>query len=232
MKSLKQLVFTFLIAFILICFIPSNLKYPTSYKTENFPYVRQPDQITCGPTSMFMILKYKQIKTTLDEVKSKTKTEWFDINGQKIGMTIPEMIPVALKNYKITSSVKTGGLSYIKYYISKGKLPIILLRSGKTTWHYVVAIGYDENNIFVADPGRGKELKIENNIFLNAWAFKSDMNGIKMENSCSICGGDGSIFPTILGKCDICGGTGISGDYMKSLIGIAEVYPNTYILVD
>ena len=205
--------------------------HPETYKIKNFKTALQPDNITCGPTSAFMVLEHHQISTNLDEVKAKTKTEWFDIDGHKIGMTSPDYIVAAMKNYGLKASLRIGELKEIKYYVSKGRPVIVLLRSGKWTWHYVVVIGYDKDGIWIANPASGAEEKISTEIFLSSWNFKTDMGGNKVVDICSFCNGLGQIFPTILGKCDVCGGTGIAGDFLNRLIQAADIKPNTYIEV-
>ena len=155
--------------------------HPKSYSIENFPLIDQPDGITCGPTSVAMLLEKYGIKKTIDEVKKVTKTELFSHNGTKIGGTTPQNIELALNYFGVDSEMQYASLGKLKYYVSERRPPIVLLRSSEITWHFVVVIGYTEKNIEVADPGGGIRYSMPVDHFLGAWNFSTDMEG----NDCS-----------------------------------------------
>jgi predicted double-glycine peptidase len=207
--------------------------HPDSYEVKDFKYLEQPDQITCGPTSATMLLKTYGKDVTLKDVKGKTKTQWFKWKGEPVGMTSPDMIASALTKLGVKSRMKRGNLNQIKYYVSQNRPPIVLLRSGNVYWHYVVVIGYDKNNIIVADPGSGKRevMKVEH--FVGAWTFRTDMDGKDMTVKCETCKGTGHWMKFDLGplsRCEICDGTGRSPDLLVFLLKVGEVYPNTLIV--
>lgn len=158
----------------------AHAKMPPVYKIENFPLETQPDGITCGPTSCLMVMKYYGHDLTLDKVKAKTKTEWFKHEGQEVGMTDPYYIESAMKALNLPVTLMHGDLKSLKKHISEDKPVIILIRSSRLTWHYVVAIGYTETEVVIADPAYGKTRSVENSILLNAWSFSSDIRGNKM----------------------------------------------------
>tara|TARA_Y100000034_G_scaffold43496_3_gene53075 strand:- start:8202 stop:8834 length:633 start_codon:yes stop_codon:yes gene_type:complete len=151
---------------------------PEKHSIEDFPLVEQPDQITCGPTSALMLLKYYGNDTiTLEEVKAKSKTHWFDYGGSPIGMTAPDVLAGALAQLGLPCEMMKGSFSNLHYFISKNRPCIVLVRSGEYTWHYVVAIGYDKKCVTVADPGWGKKRFLDRDDFGGAWEFSTDMNG-------------------------------------------------------
>lgn len=151
---------------------------PDKYLTVNFPLVEQPDQITCGPTSALMLLKYYgDDKVTLDEVKSHSKTHWFDYGEQPIGMTAPDVLANALKKLGLPCKMMEGDENKLRHFVSEGRPTIVLVRSGEYTWHYVVVIGYDENGFTVADPGWGQAYYMKMDAFHGSWSFKTDMAG-------------------------------------------------------
>jgi hypothetical protein len=206
--------------------------HPDSFEIEWFEFIEQPDGITCGPTSALMLLKKYGKDVTLDDVKSQTKTEWIQYGDEPIGMTSPEYIPVALGHFGLSSKNLRGDLNRLKYFVSKKRPVIVLLRSGKQTWHYVVVIGYTEDTIITADPGPGKRKEIKNEYFLGAWSFTHDMYGRNTQDDCSICGGTGRWLSNFgpFDHCEICSGTGKSVDYLVELLRLAEVYPRTMIV--
>lgn len=171
---------------------------------KKFPLVEQPDQITCGPTSALMLLKYYGNKTlTLDQVKAKSKTHWFNYGDEPIGMTAPDVLASALDKLGLPSTMMKGDVSQLKKFISQDRPPIVLVRSGEYTWHYVVAIGYDKDNIIVADPGWGMRRTLKNEHFHGTWSFATDMTGEV-----------------------------VTDKIVASLLSLAEVHPFTMIVPD
>lgn len=205
---------------------------PNSYKISGFPLEKQPNQITCGPTSIHMSLLYYKKDVSLNDVIKKTKTQWFLHKGNPIGMTEPFSIVRTLKDYGFRPKVIFGDISTIKYYISQDKPVIVLVRSGKKLWHYMVAIGYNDKDMIFADPANGEERFVSFNDFANSWSFRTDLHGNFLGQKCYLCKGRG--FLSIKGKrfslCDICGGQG-KIDYLISFMKTCEVSPNTMIVV-
>ncbi len=233
MMKIKFTIILVLLAAILICLINKRkYNHPVVYvPPSDFPYIQQPDSISCGPACATMLLNYYGKDVTFEEVKKATKTEWFKTkDGQSVGMTDPEMLQIALFQFGVPCKVERGDLNKLKYYVSRGKFPIVLIRSSNITWHYIVVFGYDGNNIYFAEPGEGKISSLKNETFLNAWKFSHDTDNIKVGNACPVCQGDGQIFDVpFFGKCDICAGTGRI-DYMKMAIKTADIYGNTMIV--
>jgi len=157
---------------------------PKNWEILNFPLVEQPDQITCGPTSALMLLKYYGNDTvTLDEVKLQSGTHWFDYDGEPIGMTAPDVLATALSELGLPSKIMEGTMSSLKRFIHEGRPPIVLVRTGDYSWHYVVAIGYDKDNIILADPGWGTREVLTNECFHGSWSFTTDMDGEEIDES-------------------------------------------------
>ena len=151
--------------------------YPDSFQIKDFPFIEQPDRITCGPASATMLLNYYGVDVDLEEVRKHTKTDWFTYQETPIGMTSPDYIERALKDYKIKSKRQKSDVDHIKYYVSEERPPIVLVRSGLNTWHYVVVIGYDKQNLILADPAFGKERVITIDTFNKSWEFSGDLSG-------------------------------------------------------
>jgi len=152
------------------------VKHPSSFMINGFPLLTQPDGITCGPTSAAMVLNYYGKNVSIDEVKGVCQTHWFPFNDCPVGMTSPDFIKHAFKHYDISAKIVNTDLNHLKYYISENRLPVVLIRSGLSTWHYVVAIGYDKESIMLADPS-GDIYYVSNEHFKNAWSFNSDLRG-------------------------------------------------------
>jgi len=208
-----------------------KLEFPDHYLIDDFPLVEQPNQITCGPTSVYMTLLYYRKDVTLNEVITNTKTQWFSYKKNPIGMTEPFGIIQSLRNYGLNPAIQSGDIAWIKYYIGKNKPVIVLVRSGKKVWHYMVAIGYTENEIIFANPATGKEKTLTLDHFLGSWSFRTDLSGKFLGHQCFFCKGRGIFF--IAGKplmlCDVCGGKG-EVDHLVSFMKTCEVYPYTMIV--
>lgn len=180
----KGLLFIFTV--ILILYFQRSNDFLLFFENKNFPIEHmidfkscliQPDRITCGPTSATMVLLFFQKKCEIEEIKNLTKTVWFNYDGKPVGMTSPELIATAFAEYGITSNVKKANLNFLKYQISKNNPCIVLIRSGEYKWHYVVVIGYNQKEIFIADPGRGYISFMQTQNFTNSWNWSCDTNG-------------------------------------------------------
>jgi ABC-type bacteriocin/lantibiotic exporter with double-glycine peptidase domain len=195
----KRLTIAVVLMFVVLVYTIKSLvfPYPESHHIADFKYLKQPDGITCGPTSATMVLNRYGKDVTLDEVKAKTKTQWLKYKGKSIGMTSPEYIAVALRHFGVSAKQRRGYVRRLKHYVGRNHPCVVLLRSGEYTWHYVVVIGYDEERIYVADPGSGRrEMKIEH--FEGAWKFETNMRGEPLESG-----------------------------WLNTVLRVAEVYPYT-----
>ena len=189
-----------------------SYSHPDNYLIEWSEFLQQPDGITCGPTSATMVLRQYGFKVEIEEVAKQTKTEWFKYRDESVGMTSPECIPDAMKHFGLPSRLQQANFNQLKYYVSRDRPCIVLLRSGESLWHYVVVFGYDEDSVFLADPGffgisHGPRQmthglnEMDTEIFLRAWSFHGDMQGNSMANN-----------------------------WLVSLLKSIEVYPNTMIV--
>jgi hypothetical protein len=123
---------------------------------------------------------------------------------------MPRGIETALEEYGLKATLQTrASLADVHRYIDQGRPPILLVRSGVKTWHYVVAIGYSrgEQKTILASPGQpGWEWKPANGTLDAAWTFSHDMDGHDCKGrKCRICGGKGKLINV---KCLLCGGSG------------------------
>ena len=210
-----------------------NHSFVESYKIKEFPLYKQPDQITCGPATVYMVLRFYKLNIDFEDVKESTKTEWISYDKTSIGMTSPDYIRNALYKYKISNNMHVGNIDELKYYVSKNTPVIVLLRSGSKTWHYVVVVGYEKNKIEIADPSNGKRYFLNENIFVDSWRFKKDLYGYDVVEDCFLCKGTGTWFYFNLGPlfiCELCSGTGKQPDYVLSSIKNLDVYPETMIV--
>lgn len=207
--------------------------HPETHQIEFTTLVSQPDGITCGPTSTTMVLKRYGKDVKLDDVKAKTKTEWFKYGRQPIGMTSPDMISVAMREFGVPAKMRHGTIKELKYFVSTNRPVIVLVRSGQTTWHYIVIVGYTKDDLTTADPGSGQIEKISLKNFQGAWDFTTDMHGNSTVATCRFCKGSGKVTNIDAGPlttCPLCEGKGTSPDVLSSLLQVAEVYPKTMIV--
>lgn len=231
-KKILILASAILLAYLFWAAWNKRCEHPSSYEVD-FVLLEQPDQITCGPTSATMLLKSYGIDASLEDVKDKTKTEWFKYDGNSIGMTFPECIPIALKSYGLSARKTRGSLKKVKNLVSQGRPPIVLVRSGVKTWHYVVVIGYTEELVIVADPGYGQRREMTTDDFVGSWDFSTNMRGESMDQECGVCKGTGKWTENNFGplsSCEMCSGTGVATDVLVELLRAAGVYPNTMIV--
>lgn len=215
---------------------PPSSAFPPECEIQPFDLLRQPDSITCGPTSATMVLRYYGIKVELDAVKRSTKTEWLTIRGKSVGTTAPDLILQAFKRFQLPAHMYTGTApQFLLKWVSEGRPCVVLLRSGPLRWHYVVVVGYTRKTVIIANPGGGIREEMPTKTFLDAWSFEADMNGDKVKPKCPICDGIGHIGRWNLGplnSCDVCSGTGSIPDMAKVALRWLEISPFTAIIPD
>lgn len=220
----------------LLCFRPATPRsYPVRASAEPFPYYRQPDHISCGPTSARMLLEHYGLYASVDRIKACAKTEWFDLRGYPVGMTSPDYLALALKHLGLPVRLRHADLPSLKAWVSEGRPCVVLLRSGRTTWHYAVVVGYAEAEVVVADPGWGCAVTLPTEHFLGAWDFRTGMGGESVDAPCPACGGTGRWLPEFWGPlsvCDLCGGSGRQPDYHAAALRAADITPRTVLVPD
>jgi hypothetical protein len=207
--------------------------HPEAYDIHWTEYTVQPDDITCGPTSVYMVLRQYGKRPEFEDVEKATKTKWFMHKGQPIGMTSPEYISVAMNHFGVPARKKYLTFDQLKYHISKDRPVIVLVRSGTMTWHYIVVTGYDTENVTAADPAWGGPRVLPVNDFIKSWNFISDLHGVPIITPCSWCGGSGKWFKADLGPlsvCSFCDGSGVMPDFLGGALRNADVYPMTAIV--
>lgn len=209
--------------------------FPAYHQIPFTEFVEQPDDITCGPTSVLMVLKWYGKDVTLPEVETHTKTEWFSYSDHRVGMTSPEYLPETMRHFGVPAAQKVGSLKRLKHEVSKDKPVVVLLRSGMYLWHYVVVIGYAEAYVTIADPAYGTKRILPMDYFLGAWSFEKDMHGYSMVGQCPLCGGDGRWIDFDIGPlniCELCSGSGKRTDYILALLWNVDARPYTMIIPD
>lgn len=139
--------------------------------------LEQPDDITCGPTSVAMILRFYNKNVPISEVKKITRTVWYNHGGKDFGMTAPYMICKGLDYYGCKSKLGIGSLKKLKSVVSSGRPCIVLVRSGEYSWHYVVVTGYGNSIIFYANPTDASITGLSEQEFLRAWNWSGDLLG-------------------------------------------------------
>lgn len=124
-------------------------------KILEFPTARQTFDYDCGAKAMHAILSYYGIDTNESKILRIART-----NSQR-GTPVHGMIRVA-EQFKLKARIEKLSINKLKKYIDK-EVPVILLLQAwggkekdlKYDWkdgHYVVAIGYDKDRIYLEDP--------------------------------------------------------------------------------
>lgn len=137
----------------------------------------QPDDITCGPTSVAMILRFHGIDAKVEDIKKITKTVWYTSNGRDFGMTAPSLVRDSFSSYGLSAVLKKGDIRHLKKVVSSGVPVITLMRSGEWNWHYVVVTGYGNGYIYFANPSNGEIEGLGEKEFYSSWNWKSDIRG-------------------------------------------------------
>lgn len=184
----------------------------------DFPTLTQPDDISCGPTSAAMVLRWYGIDAGIERCKTKSGTRWLELGDFKVGMTMPSGLADCLNSFGVPSRVVGANNDDIVRYIDQGRPPILLVRSGVKTWHWLVVIGYyDDGARFKLSDPAGHQWTINQGTLDAAWTFSADLEGNATGGRrCAPCGGSGKLASARV-PCTNCAGSGkmISGLQVK-----------------
>lgn len=149
---------------------------PTVSKVKNLirlPLTRQDTDYTCGVTALQSILGYYGIDKRLDELSAAAKANPEEGTSYK-----------NIANYATSQgfdvNIRTNmTLDELKGYIDKRKPVLVLIQAWTESHyaadrdedgHYVVAIGYDKNNVYFMDPSTlGHYTYIPTTEFVSRW---------------------------------------------------------------
>jgi predicted double-glycine peptidase len=198
--------------------------FPISHEIKDFPLFAQPDSVSCGPSSLKMLLQKYGKNLKLEEIRKKTKTDYYVKDDVRIGGTTPKYMEIALNFFDVSAKMMTIDINDLKWYVSQNRPPVALVRSDDKYWHWIVVIGYTKDEIIMADPGGGKRKVLSIEKFENAWNFTSDLSGTNLTKNCPVCNGSGKINNLgPFGICDWCGGSGRVPDWYWILVELGEV---------
>lgn len=212
--------------------------YPPEHEINGVEGIKQPDAVTCGPTSVAMVLKRYGYDVGPMAVAKVAKTHLFKSENIEISGTLPKYVQISLEHFGVPCQVeRESNMHNLRRYVSKDRPVVVLVRSSNLTWHYVVVVGYDKDSIIIYDPWDGKRHVMSNKVFEGSWNFTMDMEGNDTTQPCPICGGDGVLWDDFswLGpfvKCDVCGGNGKRPDWLWLLMEMGEAKGYTLIVPD
>lgn len=128
-------------------------------------HIKQPNNYSCGPICLEMVLAYFRIETNYDELTKLTKVHSVH------GTDNDEMIKV-LKFKGLAATEKTeADIADITEALDKG-WPVIInyVNPESGIGHYAVIKGYSEDILTLADPKNGDNYTISFKKFLNHWS--------------------------------------------------------------
>ncbi len=200
----------------------------------DFPVMKQPDAISCGPTCCSMLLRYYGVMVDVPKLKEIAGTRLFKMGDDEVGFTWPSKVQKSLKTYGLANTMKKQAtINDIVTAVEANRPPIVLARSSRKTWHYLVVIGHRRGQLLkMADP-LGYTYWMSADTFQQAWKFEGDLRGNAIiGKECKLCGGKGKVG---FAKCLICGGDGTLPDMYRKVVQtnlIERIKINTMISPD
>ena len=204
----------------------SQAPRPTRRMLAGFPTMKQPDDISCGPTSAAMVLHWYGIPAGVEACTAKAGTRWLELGPLKIGMTLPSGVVSCLGASGLPSRIAQGTIEDVVRHLDEGRPPILLVRSGPSTWHWLVAIGYLDGGarLRLSDPA-GRQWTISRRQLDSAWDFSTDLaGGATWKRRCARCNG--------AGDCSACDGSGQSPDICRQVVEAFGVAGRTMVVPD
>jgi len=118
---------------------------------------------SCGPAALRSVLYY-QYGINITELEIAL------VSGANSTGMDEANFEIGLKNlglqYKESNS---GTLNKLKEFLIKHKLPIVHIVMKDGCGHYLVFVGYDKENVYLADPSAGKIITYGISFFLGIW---------------------------------------------------------------
>jgi ABC-type bacteriocin/lantibiotic exporter with double-glycine peptidase domain len=123
----------------------------------------------CGPTALKMVLDFYGIKKSQKEIGRLSNV---DEDG-----TEPWELLQAAKLYGISGEYIVGcSIEKLKSFISQG-IPIIVDFQGNQGGHYSVVVGFEDGQIYLADPQSGKIVSFLEEEFRERWYEIYEIDG-------------------------------------------------------
>lgn len=181
-------------------------------RLPRFPLYQQPDDISCGPTAAAMVLSYYGKESGIGPLKTDAGTRWIEAGNRRVGMTHPTGLCNAMTKRGVPAELRRGSTSDLWSYVNDERPVILLVRSGRDSWHYVVVTGYIDRGreYWIHDPGAHAPYTRSAKVVQQAWQFSHDLNGNYIPDvRCDVCAGSGEVNkPGINLHCVVCNGSG------------------------
>lgn len=136
--------------------VQDNLLYPVKPLKQEYGW-------NCGPTAVLTAIKYQfGLNLTQNEMNLLCAATPSGTDEWNFGTGL---VTLGFK-YKQSNS---GTLNKLKKVLMDGQLPIVHLVMNDGGGHYMCMCGYDEENVWLADPFLGKVIKQGIPYFLGVW---------------------------------------------------------------
>lgn len=125
--------------------------------------IEQVQKWSCGPTALRTLIRYASgIRLTEQDLIILSGTTENGADEYNL------MRALDIIGFKYTQSDK-GTWNRLRKHLRDGQPPIVHLVMLDGGGHYMVLVGYDEENVFLADPATGKIIKYGLSFFLGVW---------------------------------------------------------------
>jgi Peptidase C39 family len=191
---------------------------------RDFPLIRQPDPISCGPACAAMVLRYYGAAVD-DAVAHPLRLR------ARFRLMAPAGLAAALSDRGVVARVQRGDRDRVVEVLDQGRPPILLVRISPSMWHYVVATGYQGRGrrFRLADP-YGEVYWVDAQDLERSWAFDGTLKGGRLEDlPCGVCAGRPRPRPR---PCAYCADTGKAPDTARTVVEAMELTPHLMIVPD
>jgi predicted double-glycine peptidase len=156
-----------------------------SNHVKGFPNFRQIFTYDCGSNATQMIMSYLGVDKREEVIMKELGTT--EENGTPISAILKYFDENKVK-YKVRSEMSFDDL---KRNIDRNNPTLVIIQAwadepNKVDWrkdtidgHYVIAIGYDQKNVYFEDPSSSKRTYIPIEEFMNRWHDEDPVNGTK-----------------------------------------------------
>lgn len=141
---------------------------PVRLRTQFTPF-KQKDDSACGPTCIKMVVDYFGLPYSLENIATISKYK------KRNGLTNKDIANTLKKlDLQVRTQSSAEWVDLMRLHVPTNAIIVSWMMAGYIG-HFSVVEKIDKNSISLADPHKGKIIRMERNVFLRLWMDYDDL---------------------------------------------------------